>query len=214
MALCHAAGSFTVAAEPGATKPANEQESAALIDPNNPNAPHASGIYYFHEAGGQRTMTRLGSITYRKTKHGYTFLGGGGRLARSKIVLNSAHTRLQITEQHPVFYFYYEDTQSGATTSMGAGPDGFVLAQMEVDKSRGERQLGFEDAGIIGGVKTGAGAKLSYEFNTEKVAPHVFKVTPQRGLDEGEYCFIRAVARDGSVFGFGIKSDQPPANGK
>jgi hypothetical protein len=50
--------------------PAVNRLTVATGDPNDPNAPHAAGVYLYEEANGQKKMTKLMGESFISSGHG------------------------------------------------------------------------------------------------------------------------------------------------
>jgi hypothetical protein len=132
-----------------------------------------------------------------------------------KAVLPGAHARLEIDTPRPTFYFYFDVPNAGLSNSGTAwGPatsaNEFILAKMEAKKST--RELSVGEYGGLTGHKYGVPTKASHEFDYERLEPGVYKVTPKRDLEPGEYCFLNggSVATSGTgggpkLFDFTVK---------
>jgi len=193
---------------------AADKPSVVTDDPRDPSAPHPPGIYYFREAGNQRQVTRIEPASYAKQRDGYSFYGASGRLTKQRLAIGPAHAALQITEQRPLLYLYCGESPSDPNQAIFAGPEEFILVPLDVTESKSRRVLDFAKVGLTDGVHTYTSEVASRGFAAEKIAAGVFRITPQRDLREGEYCFIRQISRSGTIFGFGIKGDQTPNRDK
>ena len=183
-------------------------------DPNDPTSAHEAGIYLFEEKDGQRKMTQLEPSISKQTKSG-GFLSSAVTYGIAKIkfraALSGANAACQLSTPHPVFYFYFEAKNAGLSTSSyyATNPNEFVLVHFDT-KSNG-REVTVSQANVFGG-QSGAMDKSSRAFNSEKIAPGVYKVTPQADLADGEYGFYNAAGAGPSggakIFDFGIKRAQ------
>ena len=70
-------------------------------------------------------------------------------------------------------------------------PNEFSLVRFDVRKDRREARVG---SFSIAGAKTGVMDKDRIAFTYDRVAPGVFRVTPQSPLAAGEYGFLYSVA--------------------
>jgi len=174
-------------------------------DANDPLAPHAPGIYYYTEAGGQRQLTKIAPDSYAKTKGGFAFFAGYGEQSKQKAVIEGAHAELQISESRPVFYFYISAAAGGLGEESAVTPEDYVLSEMQIKKDKNERRLTIGKVGAYSGAKMGADKKAVRGFDVEKVGEGIYKVTVSQDLKAGEYCFFRPIAGQGTFFPFGIK---------
>ncbi len=178
---------------------------AVAQDANDPLAPHAPGIYYFTEAGGQRQMTKIAPDSFSKTKGGFAFFGGFGEETKQKAVVAGAHAELQIAEARPVFYFYISAAAGGLGEEAAVTPDDFALSEMQIKKEKNERRLTIGKVGVYSGAKMGADKKAVRQFAVEKAGEGIYKVSVTQDLKPGEYCFFRPIAGQGTFFPFGVQ---------
>jgi hypothetical protein len=180
-------------------------------DPNNPASAHEAGIYLYQEKDGQKKMFQLEPAVSKQTKSG-GFLASAVTYGIAKIKfkasLSGQNASLQIDQPRPVFYFYFEVKGSGLSTSnyYATSPNEFVLVQL--DAKPNTREVTVSQANAFG-AQSGTMDKASRAFSYEKIAPGVYKVTPQADLAEGEYGFYNAAGVGPSggakIFDFGIK---------
>ncbi|MEK6335874.1 MAG: hypothetical protein AABM67_13160 [Acidobacteriota bacterium] len=179
-------------------------------DPNDPAAAHEAGIYLYEEKDGQKKLTQLEPAISKQTKSGGFFTSAvtyGLAKIKFRAALTGANASLQLATRRPVFYFYFEVKNAGLSSSnyYATNPNEFVLVQFNV-KSNG-REVTVSQANVFGS-QSGAMDKSSRAFSYEKIAPGVFKVTPQADLAEGEYGFYNAAGAGPSggakIFDFGI----------
>lgn len=181
-------------------------------DPNNPASAHEAGIYLYQEKDGQKKMFQLEPAVSKQTKSG-GFLASavtyGVAKIKFKASLSGQNASLQIDQPRPVFYFYFEVKGSGLSTSSyyATSPNEFVLVQL--DAKSNTREVTVSQANAFG-AQSGTMDKASRAFSYEKIAPGVYKVTPQTDLAEGEYGFYNAAGVGPSggakIFDFGIKA--------
>ncbi len=204
-AVIHAMVDATQSAK-AAVKEASVKEPAP--DPNDPKAPHASGIYWKPTQAADKRMVRLEPSSYSGTKLGGFIASGmtyGIHKAKSKAVLPGPHAALRISEPTPEFWFYFDEKSQGLSQSSSEAtkPEEFVLARMEAGSK--ERQLVLGQASVWGG-SSGIRPGDAVAVDVQKVAPGIYKVTPGKPLPAGEYCFVPPVAplAGGRLFDFGI----------
>jgi hypothetical protein len=168
--------------------------AAAAADPNDPKSPHDAGIYYYQEIDGKPKMTELEPTVYTQVKSGVGIFMAYGQTVNSKAVLHPAHAMLQCANRRPVFYFYFENTQSGLgeTRNIATSPNEFVLAQFEVkDKDKDKfRTLIVGQINAYSGTQSGPKDQSVRPLQSEKLAPGVYKVSPSEDLLNGEFCFF------------------------
>lgn len=180
-------------------------------DPNEPASAHEAGIYLYLEKDGQKKMFQLEPAVSKQTKSG-GFLASaityGIAKIKFKASLSGQNASLQVDQPRPVFYFYFEVKGSGLSTSnyYATSPNEFVLVQL--DAKSNTREVTVSQANAFS-AQSGTMDKASRAFSYEKIAPGVYKVTPQADLAEGEYGFYNAAGVGPSggakIFDFGIK---------
>lgn len=184
---------------------------SAKADPNDPNAAHEAGIYLFQQVDGKQKMTQLEPSVSKQQKTGGLFQSAvtyGIAKIKFKAALNGRNAALQISEVRPVFYFYFEVKNSGLSTSSyyATSPNEFSLVKLDVKSNT--REVTVSQANAFG-AQSGTMDKAARAFTFEKIAPGVYKVTPQEDLTEGEYGFYNAAGVGPSggakIFDFSVK---------
>lgn len=168
-------------------------------DPNDPLSAHEAGIYLLEEKDGRKLMTQLEPSVSTQSKSGGFFKSAmtyGLAKIKSKAVIANPNAMLQINNPRPVFYFYFEVRNSGLSNSgnvyaSSTSPNEFVLVKM--DAKQKERQLVVGEANLFG-AQSGTLDKYARQFDYEKIAPGVYKVTPKTELADGEYDFERSAS--------------------
>src|ERR1044071_630887 len=180
-------------------------------DPNDPASAHEAGIYLLLERDGQRKMIQLEPTVSKQSKTGGIFASAltyGIAKMKYKASLSGDNASLQIDQPRPVFYFYFEVKGAGLSTSTNyaTSPNEFALVQL--NQKSNTREVTVMQANAFG-AQSGTMNKASRAFKFEKIAPGVYKVTPQVDLTDGEYgCYNAAgVGPSGGakIFDFGIK---------
>ena len=170
--------------------------ASAAGDPNDPLAPHDSGIYvYTNDREGKPQMIVLERASYQGSKTGgmlQSAMTYGISKAKTKAVIPGAHAGIRISDPAPVFYFYFDDKQAGLgkTTYFGSNnvsnPNQFSLLRLEVTKQNRETTVGQFSA--LGG-SSGTDSKSMVQFKSERIRPGLYKVTVE-SIKAGEYCFL------------------------
>jgi hypothetical protein len=178
-------------------------------DPNDPLAPHDSGIYlYTKDRDGKPQMIVLERASYQGSKTG-GMLGSsltyGIVKVKTKAVIPGPHAGIRVMDASPTFYFYFEDKQAGlGKTYFGIGslsnPNQFALLKLDVTKSNRETVIGKFSAW---GSSSGSDAKAMTPFKSERVRPGLYKVTVE-GLSQGEYCFLASTGNLGVAGPYGL----------
>jgi len=154
-----------------ANAPAPAAAPPVAADPNDPNAPHAQGMYIYTA----NTMTPLTSTAYQ-TKTSQSLFNNSS--IKITAILGGAHAGVQSSDRGAIFYFYANDNDANT-------PDQFVL--LHLVEQGGNRQSEFVPAGML---KSGATFKDNIPFTSRKVVPGVYKLTLSAPLLPGEYCFF------------------------
>lgn len=198
----------TAASNPNATGATPAAGNAASGDPNDPMAPHDSGIYlYAKDRNGEYKMTVLEQAAYQGSKTGGVFTSAltyGLKKAKMKAVIPGQHASIRTPDSQPVFYFYFEDKAAGlGKGGFGAGsinnPNQFALIRLDVTKSSRETIIG--EFGATG-MSSGTHEKSMVTFKSEKLRSGVYKVVPNGPVESGEYCFLVSQVNMGA-FGAG-----------
>lgn len=184
---------------------------ASKADPNDPNSAHEAGIYLLQTVEGKPRMIQLEPSVSKQQKSGgflQSAVTYGIAKIKFKAALNGKTAALQINERRPVFYFYFEVKNAGLSTSSyyATNPNEFSLVNLDVKSNT--REVTVSQANAFG-AQSGTMDKAARAFTYEKIAPGVYKVTPQQDLADGEYGFYNAAGVGPSggakIFDFGIK---------
>jgi hypothetical protein len=185
----------------------------AAPDPNDPKSPRDAGIYWRSKIGTAAQMVELEPTVYSGGETSGVFasaLTNGIHKISLKAVVRGNRANQRITDSQPEFWFYFEETASLGPDPFWRGatsPNEFILAKLGVKKD--ERDLTVGEVGAFGS-STGTPSKDTIPFKTEKIAPGVYKVTPNEPIAPGEYCFFyggggQASGRPaGKLFDFGV----------
>jgi len=179
-------------------------------DPDDPLAPHDPGIYYVEDGSGKSRLIRIEPTVYTQAKSG-GFLASamtyGIAKVKSKAVLSGSNAQHKIWSHRPTLYFYF-DVQTSSLSNSGASyfyfnaatsPSEFLLARVGMKKNSRELVVGKSNAfGAQGGVEDSA----TRPFDSEKVAPGIFKVRPRADLPDGEYAFFYGGNGPTTAYGF------------
>jgi len=190
------------------------------MDSPNPAIPHPSGLYALVGRGTGAKMVRIDPTTTSQMKTsgilGYALTYGLAGMGM-KVTVSNATARVRTASQ-PTFYFYFDESRPGATTSsfmgssLGASsPNEFTLVRLERKSDHRETKVGKIN---IGGAKVGVMDKDRIGFRYDNIRPGVFMVTPSAPLDTGEYGFLYSLpgagmggAMTARIFDFGV---EPP----
>jgi hypothetical protein len=180
----------------------------AAGDPNDPMTPHDSGIWIStKDRDGKPQMIVLERAAYQGAKTGGVFTSAmtyGIKKAKEKAVIPGSRASIRTQDASPVFYFYFDDKAAGLGKSyFGVGnlsnPNQFALIKLDVNKSN--RETTIMEFGAFGS-SSGTNTKSMIGFKSERIRTGLYKVTMNRPLEQGEYCFL-ASAGFGGAYGAG-----------
>jgi hypothetical protein len=197
-----------VSAKPQAAVAVATAATEPSTDINDPKSAHDAGIWFYDESGGKPKMSQLEPAVYAQHQTGSGWGAGFGVPINQEAILPNAHAHFSITNRLPTFYFYFEHTQSGLSDLRGpSSPNEYVLAQFDVRQKDGERRLVIGSFSAYAGGKTGADSKTIRPFDSEKIAPGIYKIIPKQNLADGEYGIFWAAnsGNGGKVFDFGVR---------
>jgi hypothetical protein len=177
-------------------------------DPNDPLAPHDSGIYvYTTDHAGKAQMTELERTAYQGAKTGGLFVSSmtyGIAKAKSKAIIAGKAANIRVGDAMPVFYFYFDQKSAGLSSSSYfsgqniSNPSQFALIRLDTDKNSRSTETGEFSAW---GASSGNNQKDVVAFTSEKVKPGLYRVKLSAALKAGEYCFMAAPAATSSYGG-------------
>lgn len=191
--------------EAGSPSTNDRPSQQPVTDPNDPLSPQSPGIYLFDE-NSTPALTKIEPSVYSQAKSGgmwKTALTYGAAKTKMKAVLAGPTANLSISNSKPVFYFYFEEAESGLSYQNGAttSPNEFILAEFTVNRKKKSREL------VVGqfnyyGSQSGAIDKTVRPFDFERLAPGIYRVTPKEPLGDGEYGFYYAGSTPPTAYGF------------
>jgi hypothetical protein len=184
------------AREPGAAIPVPAEASkAAVSKPESATAAESTnaeawpselagltrepGIYYKLEG---KFVPIYGKPIVATNTGGFlkTSLTLGISKIRMRGQLPGKHAQLQVTDRHPIFYFYMPEGQT---------PDGFTLVRMDTKDDRRQFEVG-SAGGITGSRTSGLDMGKLSPIVIERVAARLYRVMPDGELDDGEFGFL------------------------
>ena len=184
----------------------------ATGDPNDPNAPHDSGIYlYTKDRDGKPQLVVLERAGYQGSKTGGVFVSAmtyGIKKAQNRAIIPGPKASIRVTDATATFYFYFDDKQAGLGKSMfGIGslsnPNQFALLKLDVNKGNRETVIGQFGAFSQ---SSGTDAKAMIPFKSERIRPGFYKVVVE-GLKLGEYCFLASSSNMAQMSGAAAAAD-------
>lgn len=191
-------------------------ESVNKKNQKDPLMKQKPGIYYYNPKDSIEPLKQVDPTVVSTNKTGgfgtalaQTYTMG---LARAKVKsnLSGSTSHLQINENAPVFYFYFENNGNRSNDSWffatASSPNEFVLVKLE-DRNN-NRELVVGDMNAYGGT-SGVSDDVKVQFDYLKMSEGIYKVTFKQPLKKGEYCFLYANATPTSysndkVFDFSI----------
>ncbi len=196
-------------AECGSPAAAPATAAAPTADPNNPDSPHAPGIYLLKQGSTGHEMITLEPTASSGEKTGGMFkmaMSGGLAKANYKMAIPGHQATIRVQEPRPTFYFYFS-TNAGSMGQGPTNPSDFSLVKL--DQKKDEREVIVGRAGITG-ISSGVSSKDDVPFEADSVRAGVYKVVPKDDLKPGEYAFFFATSAQtmgltgGKLFAFGI----------
>ncbi|PYU80998.1 MAG: hypothetical protein DMG50_18000 [Acidobacteria bacterium] len=177
-------------------------------DPNDPRSPHDAGVYWLSKENTAKEMVALEPTVYSGAKSAGVFaaaMTSGIAKVKMKAVVRGGRASLRMVEDNPEFWFYFEEKSHSLSNvwfwAGASSPNEFVLAKLSAKKN--ERELVVGEANLFGG-SSGTQSKDTVELKIERLAPGVYRVTPEGPIPPGEYCFFYAGGDRGKLFDFGI----------
>jgi len=177
-------------------------------DPNDPRSPHDAGVYWLSKENTAKEMVQLEPTVYSGGKSAGVFaaaMTSGIAKVKMKAVVLGGRASLRMVEDKPEFWFYFEEKSHSLSNvwfwAGASSPNEFVLAKLSAKKN--ERQLVVGEANLFGG-SSGTQSKDTVELKIERLAPGVYRVTPEGPIPPGEYCFFYAGGPGRKLFDFGI----------
>ena len=172
-------------------------------DSADPSVPHYPGVYMFGPQ--EQRMVRITATASNQSKTGGSvgYLLTGGILASSvKASVPSRNAIVQSLNKQPVFYMFFDESVPRATAvgstsvwqtnngSVTTSPAELSLVRFRDKSGRREARIGSQSILVA---EQGVMNEGRIDFETEQVRPGVFKVTPSRPLQAGEYGFIQTL---------------------
>ncbi len=183
----------------------NNVKPAATGDQNDPAVQHDPGVWFYEETGGVKKMTPLTAESYR------IWAGMNGPWGSAvRAVLTGLEAKTQVQSRRPVFYMYFgEGSQNNSGILGTTTPEQLPLAKLDLKPKTQERLLVIGSGAAYAGYNSGIRAKSLREFDAEKIAAGVYKITPREDLSDGEYAFCYYASEvqagtAGRMFCFGV----------
>jgi len=189
-------------------------------DMNDPKTMRKTGIYYYNSSNSGNPLKRVDpTVTSTNSSGGFgTALAQhySAGLAKNKVKTDLAGSKsnLQINEENPVFYFYFESNSNPGVDNWffatASSPNEFVLVKLDEDKNSREMVIGESNAY---GSSSGVPDKIKVQLVSTEIAEGIFKVTFKQPLKQGEYCFLYTSStpsryNNNKVFDFGILNNK------
>jgi len=172
----------------------------AVADPADPLSPHDPGVYWFKPEGQGGRMTKVppNASTQSKTggiwKSAFTY---GAAKIKHRAILEGEQSTTVVDGARPEFYFHFG---KAAESFGGVTSELFALVRLRLNK--GNREMIVGTYNITGG-EGGAIEKWAVEFESQEMAPGIYKVVPKEDIVSGEYAFYYAgdTAAPGGPYG-------------
>ncbi len=182
-------------------------------DANNPSAMHAPGIYYYNPNDPEKQLRRVDpTVVGSSESGGYSYYGYGG--GKNISHLSGGESKLQINDQFPTFYFYFENNANPMINNWwfatATSPNEFALVKLIEKRDSRSYQTGkVSSGGGYSGSSSGIPEKVKLPFDYKEEAEGIYSVTFKQSLKPGEYCFVYASQApdrysNNKVFDFGI----------
>ena len=185
-------------------------------DMNDPKTMRRTGIYLYDSENLTKPIKRVDPTVTSTGKSGgfgtfvaqvYTY-----GIAKSKLKsdLSGKNSRLHISTNNPVFYFYFDNNKNPMADdwffSTATSPNEFVLVKLKEKSDSREMVVG--DANAYSS-STGISNKIKIDFKYEEIADGIFKIVFDKPVEKGEYCFLYASSTptqysNNKVWDFGI----------
>lgn len=164
-------------------------EIEAEQNASNPAVMHNAGIYFYEPENSDSPLIRLEAISVNHETHsgGYGGWGGSSTYAR----LNGLSANYKINNSLPVFYFYFPINEKNTDMFFASSPNDFELVKLKVERNSRVVKVG-GGASFVYGSKHSASIPDNFKisFTMEKVEDGIYKISVQKPLVVGEYCFV------------------------
>lgn len=185
-------------------------------DSKDPKDMHMPGIYYYNPNDKDNPLIKLSSTVVSSQQTGGG--GYGGFSSYSTIsYISGEKSQLYFNESNPIFYFYFDNKSNNGNPqdeslwfASVTNPTEFTLAKLYIKRNKRFFKSGASYHQMYHTeYSNGIPEKEKVHFDQEEVAKGVYKVTFQKPLKIGEYCFVFAGASASNyliqkVFDFGI----------
>lgn len=182
-------------------------------DVKDPTAMHSPGIFYYNPDEPNKPLRKVDpTVVSSNSSHGASYYGYGGSKTLSN--LSGEDSKLQIDEQTPTFYFYFENNANPLLSNWwfatATSPNEFALVKLITKKNTRVFETGSSSSiSGYGGSSTGIPEKFKIPFDYSEVSEGIYKVTFNVPLKPGEYCFVYGSSApdrysNNKVFDFGI----------
>lgn len=158
-----------------------------------------SGIYYCKGAPCKFIELEPSLYSSENTGSGIlTSLTYGLAKTKNKAMLNGISANLQISDTLPVFYFFLDRSQSGNLNAnpswffSATSPNEFILVKFNISSSKKSREVVTGSWNTWEGMTSGIDDSQKVSFKYEKISHGVYKVFFDKGISNGEYCFMYA----------------------
>jgi hypothetical protein len=172
----------------------------------DPNQMHKSGIYYYNSQDPDNPLKKIQVVRITNFASGGGGYGGFGGTSTSAVV-SGEKSKQQIVENNPIFYFYFNPEQNVKADWFegAASPNEFSLVKMVEKRDKRLFKVSSGSSFSYGShASVGIPEKTKIDFQFDEIRDGIFKVSINKPLPSGEYCFVFA-AEMSKVFDFGIQ---------
>lgn len=156
----------------------------------NPELPHPTGIYYYNPLDSIKNLIKIDPApsSYTAGGGGYGGWGGGSRAAE----ISGEESSLKIASHTPIFYFYFNDNNKNTYNWISAStPKEFALVEFDVKRGHRSFKIGSNSSGgFSSNSRDGIPDKFQKPFEYVLINEGVYKITFNKPIKKGEYCFV------------------------
>ena len=166
----------------------HDEPVVKVVDPNDPDSPHAPGVYlYTEDKNGKRKMVKLEKTVPQTSRSKMTGFLGEAYYA----FVPKPNATIRAADRKPVFYMYAPP--SGEVNMVVDNPGQLELIKMDPQSIygvEGRRFLYAKQAHPFSTPIYGTDPKAIWFFKSETKGPGFFRMLPDKELQPGEYCFF------------------------
>jgi hypothetical protein len=174
----------------------HEEPVVKVADPNDPDSPHAPGVYlYAEDKNGKRKMLKLEKTVPQTSRSKMTGFLGEALYA----YVPRATASIVVGDHMPVFYMYAPQEEKVDMTVDNPGQLELIkMDAQSISGVDGRRLLYAKQAHPFSRPIAGTDPKAMRFFKSETKGPGYFRILPDKPLDPGQYWFFYYVGGLGS----------------